>query len=528
MQQQMRREEDEFADASSVMNDESDSNVNRELKIDDRPNEPSKSETEKMKSMEHNVTSLQSSIAETATSLSDTANRVRELKADMERTKETYGAQTNQLEELTALLEKYKQENSELQEKLKESEENAKAMGEEIERLNSELLEERDNLALALEGEKAGLSRAQSLLDEMGSLKHELRLATEAEEKSKRAMDDLAMALKEVATEATQKKDKLSATEEQLLIVKEEVEKLKSMIVTSEENYKTLLSETKKENDRLKNTAERLRLEAEETLSAWNEKETELVKCIKKAEDEKNTAEEENKRLKESLAGAEAIKDKARDQNQKLRDIMKQALNEANVAKEAASIAKEENSNLKDSLAEKDKALVALAQENECLKINEAAANENIKELKRLVPSSSKKDPKPAEEKEAKKSDKEQHHKTRRLSLDLKDLILAVPGMSSRPKDSEDHDLDTDDALTDSIFDLVEPPPKAPHHRRTSSANTEDMDQAGVLEQEEVPHFDDMEIERGSQTKKRILLRRLGDLLRRKSSNNLSPKEVSI
>ncbi|GAB2226098.1 hypothetical protein Drorol1_Dr00021888 [Drosera rotundifolia] len=274
------------------------------------------------------------------------------------------------------------------------------------------------------------------------------------------------------------------------------MEKLKFMIVASEENYKTLLSKTKKENDRLKNTAERLRLEAEETLSAWNEKETELVKCIKKAEDEKNTAEEENKRLNELLAEAEAIKDKARDENQKLRDIMKQALNEAN--------------------------------ENECLKINEAAANENIKELKHLVPSSSKKDPKPAEEKEAKKSDKEQHHKTRRLSLDLKDLILAVPGMSSRPKDSEDHDLDTDDALTDSIFDHVEPPPKAPHHRRTSSANTEDMDQAGVLEQEEVPHFDDMEIERGSQTKKRVLLSRLGDLLRRKSSNNLSPKEVSI
>ncbi|GMH25304.1 hypothetical protein Nepgr_027147 [Nepenthes gracilis] len=475
-----------------------------------------------------------SSVANEASSFSESMGRIEDLEAEIERRKESeaklfdsYATQTAELEQAMILLEKSKVENTGLREKLRSSEENVQAMREEIGRLNTELLKERENLALALQSEKAGSARAQNLLHEMGLRKNELRLAMEAEEKSKRAMDSLAMALKEVATEANHAKKQLSTTEEQLQIVKEEAEGLKSMLVTMEDNYKTQLNDTKKENDQLKNTADRLRLEALEALLSWNEKEIEFVKCIKKTEEEKAAALGENRRLKESLSYAEAIEQKAKDENQKLRDILKQALNEANVAKEAAGIARAENSQLKDSLAEKDKALVALAQENECLKINEAAAGKNIEELKRVISSGSKKElkswEKSLDEKEGKNKHEMDNQKgSRRLSLDLKDLRLpgVVPGIPARPKDRDD-DSDKDDALTDSIFDLVEAWPKVPHRRRTSSSCTEDGKNINFPDEfdgHDVPQFvDDLEIDRSSQSKKWVLLRKFGDILRRKN-----------
>ncbi|GAB4848751.1 hypothetical protein Ancab_003478 [Ancistrocladus abbreviatus] len=544
MQQQRERSE-EAQDNSSGVEENLGSNADEQLKIKDKIIESLKCQADEAKKLELQLTERDASLdimkreqdvlkSSMADSSSEAAKRIKELEGEVERRKESgarlfdqYVSQTTQLEQATVLLEKYKFENNELREKLQSSLENVRSLREEIEKLNAELLEERDNLACALQGEKAALSRAQSLLEEMGSIKNELRLAMEAEEKSKRAMDDLAMALKEVATEAAQAKEKLASTEKQLKIV-EEAERLKSMHMTTEDDQKNLLSETKKENERLKNTAERLRLEAEESLLAWNEKEIELVKCIKQVEEERAVAQEENHKLKDSLSEIEAMSEKANDENQKLRDLLQQALNEANVAKEAAEAARAENSQLKDSLAEKDKALAALAQENECLKINEAATNETIKELKRVISTGSKKELKTLEktldDKEGKKPEKEHHKSGRRLSgtfnFDLKELRIPVPGMPPKPNHVED-ELERDDALTDSIFDLVEPPAKEPPHGSTSSACTEDEKAMDLeeMDQQEVSNLDDMESDKNPHTKKRVLLKKFGDLLKRKNQS---------
>ncbi|GMH24693.1 hypothetical protein Nepgr_026536 [Nepenthes gracilis] len=412
-------------------------------------------------------------------------NRIKELEAEIERLKQSeaklfdsYAAQTTQLEQATILLEKSKLENADLRGKVRSS-------------------------------------------GEMVTLKNELRLAMEAEEKGKKAMDDLAMALKEVSAEANQAKEKLSATEAQLQIVKEEADRLKSKLKSLEDNYKTLLNEAKEETDRWKNTADRHRIEAEESLLAWNVKEIEFLRCIENTEDEKTALLEENSRLRESLSAAEAMEEKARDDNQKLRDILKQALNEANVAKEAAEIARAENSQLKDSLAEKDEALAAIAEENESLKLNEAAANEIIKELKWFISSGSMKDlntlEKPLEEKEEKKSEKDYQKGGKRLSFDLKEVKLAVPGILPRPEDIEG-DVDKDDAVTDSMFNLVGKLAKIPHNRRTSSAFSDDGKAINLEEfnQQEVRHLENSDINKSSQSKRRVLLRKFGDVLRKK------------
>ena len=86
-----------------------------------------------------------------------------------------------------------------------------------------------------------------------------------------------------------------------------------------------------------------------------------------------------------ALVAAENLGKKAKDENQKVRDILKQAISEANVAKEAAGIARAENSNLKDALLDKEEELQFALKEVERVKANEALANENVKKLKRLL-----------------------------------------------------------------------------------------------------------------------------------------------
>ncbi|KAL4386349.1 hypothetical protein GQ457_09G011510 [Hibiscus cannabinus] len=249
-----------------------------------------------------------------------------------------------------------------------------------LKRLESEVRITKEKLSRSEGDEQASSLKAKSLAEQVRHLKDELKSITDAEENNKKAMDDLALALKEVITEANEAKNKISSTQIELDKTKGYVENLKAKMRILEGKY----NEARKEADLHKNTSERLRIEAEESLMAWNTREIGFVDCIRKAEDERNAAQEECQSLLESLQEAENRNKKAKEENQKLRDIMKQAINEANVAKEAANIARAENSQLKDAIAEKDEALDFLSQENETLKINEAAACEIIKELKTL------------------------------------------------------------------------------------------------------------------------------------------------
>ncbi|KAH0652451.1 hypothetical protein KY289_030129 [Solanum tuberosum] len=73
------------------------------------------------------------------------------------------------------------------------------------------------------ENQKIASSKAKALNDEMSLLKREMKLANEAEEKSRKALDDLALVLKEVSYEASEAKEKLCATQQELGLVKKEV-----------------------------------------------------------------------------------------------------------------------------------------------------------------------------------------------------------------------------------------------------------------------------------------------------------------
>ena len=473
-----------------------------------------KKEVDRLRSSEANAMDVVSGYKRKVQELEDELHKRKESEANLF---ETLAAQTKQLEQSKISLEESKLEIASLEEKIK-----ALQVGGGLStRENSEIA--RKKLNCTQEGEELS-TKAQALLEELNILRSELKSATEAEENSKKAMDDLAFALKEVATEANQVKAKLTLSQVELEHTKGDAERWRAMLESTEEKYKELLDVTRKEADRYKNTAERLRLEAEESLLAWNGKETEFVNCIRRAEEERLLAQKETNRILELLKEAENKTKVSKEENQKLRDILKQALNEANVAKEAAEIAKAENARLQDSLT-------LLVQENEMLKIHEAASFENIKELKQLLSESSikefKNDDMQKPTKEASKEDKESGRKARThhsvdhkehkepknlsktFSLNLKEMIS--PHKQPKVGNEEVNKETNDDTLRGSIFDEVDSSDSESHH----DAEMGTPDEFDHLDES---HFDDPESERNSR-KRRALLTRFGDLIRRRSSH---------
>lgn len=391
--------------------------------------------------------------------------------------------------------------------------------------LKHEVQMAKENLARAEEGEKIASMKAKSLLDEMSVLKNELKLAMAAEEKSKKAMDDLALALKEVATEANHTKGKFGSTQLELEHIKGEADQLKEMVRITEDRYVKLLDEAKKEAERQKNIADRLSLEAEESLIAWNGKEKGFVDCIRITEEERALAQEENIRFAKSLKAA-------KDETNKLRDIMKQALNESNVAKVAASIARDENSQLKDCLAEKDNTMHFLTQENERLK----------SELRRLLSESKGKETdtdtdtvergRPMESNYSNFVHEDENKAKKTFSFDLKELKVSNEHKDVEKKTDvmKKDDPQKDEALKGSIFDTNETPESEAHtppenvavpQRRWSSPafaevltpNSEDMEHL------ETPHFEDGDgnDKNNHRRRKSALLKRFGDMIMRKS-----------
>ncbi|KAF8404645.1 hypothetical protein HHK36_009533 [Tetracentron sinense] len=446
---------------------------------------------------------------------------------------DSLNSQTKQLEQTKILLEESKLEISSLHEKVESLEGSAKAsngeldvshhflekaklnkqsMKENFETLKPEVQVAKEHVAFSQEGEKLASSKAHSLSEETSLLRTELKLATEAEEKSKKAMDDLALALKEVATEANMAKEKLKSTQSELENARGEAEHWKQMVKSTEEKFQGLLDEAKKEIDRVKDEAERLRIESEESILAWNGKEMGFIDCIKRVEEENTASQQENSRLRDSLREAEDMNNKvSMEENHNLRDILKQAINESTVAKEAAEIARAENSQLKDSLSDKDNALDSLTRENERLRINEAAAHENIKELKRLLSTTSTND-------------------LRAKDKDLGGLFNKQNSMGRDPKDSKKLPQvlspQKTQALKGSIFDIVDSPEPVSHHFKTSSSVY--TDDGGTIYSEDFDHLegsqlDPMENDKNSKRKKKTLLRRFRDLIKRRSFHRKEP-----
>ncbi|XP_076958489.1 uncharacterized protein LOC143634232 isoform X2 [Bidens hawaiensis] len=273
-----------------------------------------------------------------------------------------------------------------------------------------------------------------------------------------------------------------------------------------------------------------LRIETDESIAAWSAKEMGFITCINTAYEENASLTRQNNKLHEALMAAENTTRITREETSKLRDIVKQAVNESNVAKEASNIARAESSKLKDMLSKKEESLRALAQENERLVAKEAAANENLNEFKTLLTAKT----------EASKQCEDHHTEVfnspdsspqHMFSFDFDDF----KGFNKDEDDHNDTFVDVDpekfEALKGSIFDTDESPkselrtpPKAKgHHHRSGSGHFEEADH----HRSHSEHGDDKGYYLYGLYHRKKLFKKIGDLIGGKNHNH-GKKEGSI
>ncbi|CAD6209931.1 unnamed protein product [Miscanthus lutarioriparius] len=195
----------------------------------------------------------------------------------------------------------------------------------------------------------------------------ELRVALAAEEKSKKAMEEFVLALKEVSAELHTTKQQLARAQHEAESARLDADRLHMSAKRKDEKLRALSDE-----------AARLRAEAEESFTTWRGKEAGFTACMKSTEAELAEARRENARLLESQRSWRA-------EVAKLRDILKQAVKDTKVAKEALEETRSENALLKGVLGDKDTAVKCTKQELECLRISEAAARDSVKELQSML-----------------------------------------------------------------------------------------------------------------------------------------------
>lgn len=272
-----------------------------------------------------------------------------------------------------------------------------------------------------------------------------------------------------------------------------EMEDSKIILKRIEKKFQALLGGARKEVDRARQAAEKWRLEVEESQGAWNGKESGFVQFMKISEEEMDDAKEENGILMESLKKADEIAQTTRDENVRLRDLLKQAVNEATLARETAEIARIENSQLKDDLSYMGSTLQTAMQENEQLKINEAAALEQVKALKNLDSVTSIKEPGASKKPNAlKKEQQKLNAKVEKTSI--------MNGYD-----------DDDDEPNIVKFNASFSTSTTTNRKAFSSVSVDDRDMLSS-DDFEGSHF------HTSQRKKKALLHRFGDLLKRRTN----------
>nr|CAB3500052.1 unnamed protein product [Digitaria exilis] len=254
-----------------------------------------------------------------------------------------------------------------------------------IDKLRSEhelLLEAHQKVVI---DEKTASGQVGHLTDDKNRLVKELEDTREEKDKAKKAVEDLAAALREVSSEAREAKERVLAKQAELDNAQLQVTELKAAMKNAEDRYQLMLDESKYETACLRKAVEKMGSEAKSSKDEWISKEAGFVDMLKRSDDGISSIQTEMDRLNESLRVAEKeVQELKADKVQllnKVQEFESQAMSSSSSAEEA----KAESSHLKDLLSFKDKELLALNHEVTDLRLRERTASEKASELSKVL-----------------------------------------------------------------------------------------------------------------------------------------------
>ncbi|CAL4924006.1 unnamed protein product [Urochloa decumbens] len=298
-------------------------------------------------------------------------------------------AQVLQLKERVASLEKeageHKEGFLETSKRLDVAAKEASELQAAIDKLRSEheILQEAHRQVVV--SEKAASDQVGKLTEEKSTLVKEVADTREERDKAKKAVEDLAAALREVSSEAREAKERVLVKQAELESAQVQVSELKAAMKNAEDRYQLMLDEAKHEAGCLRKAVEKMGSEAKGCKDEWISKEAGFVDMLRRSGDGISSIQTEMNRLTEALRVAEKeVQELKADKTQmlnKLQEFESQAMNTSSNAEQA----KAESSHLKDLISFKDKELLALNHEVTELRLREQAASEKINELSKLL-----------------------------------------------------------------------------------------------------------------------------------------------
>ncbi|CAA2983507.1 WEB family At3g02930, chloroplastic-like [Olea europaea subsp. europaea] len=269
--------------------------------------------------------------------------------------------------------------------KLELAKEEASKMVKKVEYLVSELETVKEERIQASNNEKLAADSVQNLLEEKHKLINDLENSRDEEEKSKKAMESLASALHEVSSEAREAKEKLLSVQIENENYGTQIEDLRLVLKATNEKYESMLDDAKQEIEALANSLDQSKHDLQNSKTEWEQQELRLMESVKQSEEEISSMEKEIRRLVNLLhvANEEAFATKKEEDHLKI--SLKEAESEVIYLKEVLGEAKAESMRLKESLMDKENELQNILQENEELQIREAASLKKIEELSKLL-----------------------------------------------------------------------------------------------------------------------------------------------
>ncbi|XP_073002513.1 uncharacterized protein [Typha latifolia] len=323
------------------------------------------------KSKDESLSSVIEKLEETSALLQDKDSDISHLKGKVE------------LLELEAA--KHKEGSNESSQQFDAAQQEALELKTTIEGLKSKLQTAEEAKMEAINNEKIATSKIESMLEERNKLLIELEATKDDGEKIKKAMEDLASALHEVSCDTREAQERVLEKQAEIENAQSEIEELKATVKKCQESYKIMLDEANYESVCLRKTVEQLEAEAKNSKDDWHLKEISFMSSVNKSEEEMGAIKLEMDKVQESLRGAEREIQAARKDESQLLNKLRQVESKIVETNLTGEEAKAEGFRLKERLLDKENELQSIIQENEELRIREAAALAKIDELSALL-----------------------------------------------------------------------------------------------------------------------------------------------
>ncbi|KAJ4908276.1 hypothetical protein Rs2_11934 [Raphanus sativus] len=435
----------------------------------------------------------------------------------------------------------------------KEESEKLSKIEKEVDSLKNKLEAKEEEKNRALDKEQDASLNVQRLLEQRKKLLADLETSKVEEEKSKKAMESLASALHEVSSEGRELKEKLMSQGGGDQEYETQIEDLKLVIKATSEKYETMLDEARHEIDVLVSAVEQTKKHFESSKKEWEMKEANLVDYVKKMEEEVAKMGKEMSRLDGLMKRTEEEADAAWKKEEETRESLKEVEDEVVSLQESLGEAREESVRLKENLLEKETEFESVVQENEELRGKEEVALRKIEELSKLLEEAmlAKKE---EEEVELSESDKEYDllpkvvefsSENGHRSVEEEEAISNGNGveekdMNGKPEEAktevkekkeESVDDDKDDSV-EVIFKMWEscqiekkeavPDKKAELESQGVEEDSRKVDESDKASTENVDETaeDEVVMEKKLNKKKKTLLGKVGNLLKKKAAVN--------